>query len=102
MPRQPPLHSAIQVVGHAAQQGLFDLLPGATRRDRPAQPALADRDARLDLPPLAIGLTGKGPWPLAASRARGHAPRWPSRHRRHAALEAQVFAPPAVVGLRII
>jgi hypothetical protein len=79
MYRHPQLNGPIQVVGDAAQQGLRGLLPIAARRDHPAKPALDDRDERLDSPPLAIGLPGKGQLQLAAigapRQAMGRPPR---------------------------
>ena len=102
MPRQPQLHGAIQVVGHAAQQGLLHLLPIAACRNGPPKPALDDGHERFDFPPLALGLPGTGQLPLAAIGASGHALRWASGDRWHEALEAEFFAPPAVVRLAII
>ena len=99
---QSQLNGPIQVVGNAAQQGLLDLLPVPTGRDRPTKPALDHREQRLNVPALAIELPGKGQLQVAAIGVRGHATRWPSRHRWNDALDAQVFAPPAVIGLRIV
>jgi hypothetical protein len=81
MPRQSQLNRPIQVVGNAVQQGLLDLLLVAASRDCAVKPALDDRDARLNSPPLAIDVAGKGQLPLAAIGTRGHATRWPSRNR---------------------
>ena len=102
MPRQPPWHRALPVVGHAAQQDLCDLWPIAARGDGPSKPALDACDTRRDCPPLARGLPGHGQWPLAARGASRQAPGWPPCDRRHEALEAEVFSPPAVVGLRLV
>src|ERR687888_69178 len=102
MYRQPQLNSPIQVGGHAAQEGRLDLLPRAARRNCPTKPALDDRDERLGFPPLAIGLTGKAQVQLAAIGAGCHPTRWPSHNRRNAALDTQVFSPPAVVCRRIV
>ena len=81
MPRQPQLHGAIQVVGHAAQQRLFALLPIAARGDGPATPALDDRHARLSgkglariredtayqWPPRSFGGASRaGPWNVSS------------------------------------
>jgi hypothetical protein len=60
MPRQSQLNRPIRVVGNAVQQGLLDLLPVATRHDCAVKPALDDRDARLNSPPLAIDVSEKG------------------------------------------
>jgi hypothetical protein len=100
--RQRQLHRPIQVVGDATPQSPFDLLPIAARRGGPAQPTLDDRDARLDCPPLAISLPGQGPLELAATGPPRPATGWPPCDRWNAALEAEVFSPPAVVGLRIV
>jgi hypothetical protein len=100
--RQPQLDGPRQVGGDAAPQGLLDLWPGAPRRDRPANPPRDDRAQRLDWPPRPLGLPGKGPLPLAARGAPPQATRWSSRDGGKNAREAQVFPPPAVVGLRII
>ena len=102
MHRQPQLNGPIQVVGHAAQQGLFDLLPVVTRRDGPAKPALDDRDERLDFPPLAIGLAGKSQLELAAVGMPRQATGWPPRDGWNNTLDAQVLSQPAVVRLRIV
>jgi hypothetical protein len=102
MPRQPQLNGPIQVVGHAAQQGLLDLLPVAPRCDRPAKPALNHRDECLDFPPLAICLAGKSQLQLASIGVSRHATRWPPRDRGNNARDAQVLTQPAVVGLGIV
>ena len=102
MRRQSQLHRARQVVGDAAPQGLLHLWSGAPCGDAPAKPALDDRDACLDCPPLAIRLAGKRQLPLATRGVPRQATRWPPRDRGNHACEAQVLAPPAVVGLRII
>ena len=102
MPRLPQLHGPRQVVGHAAPQGLLDLLPITARRDHPAKPAFDDRYAWLGCPPLAIGFPGPGPLELAAVGMAHPAMRWPSRDGGKDAREAQVFSPPAVVGLGIV
>ena len=47
MHRQPQLNGSIEVVGDAAQQGLFERLPVATLRHCPAKPTLGDRDKGL-------------------------------------------------------
>jgi hypothetical protein len=102
MRRQPQLHRAIQVVGDATPQGLLHLLPVAPCCDGPVKPALDDRDACLDCPSLAIRFAGKSQLPLATIGVPRQATRWPPRDRGHHAREAQVLAPPAVVGLGIV
>jgi hypothetical protein len=102
MYRQPQLNGPIQVVGHATQQSLFDLLPIAARGDCPAKPALDDRDERLDFPPLAIGLPGKGQLELAAVGTPRQAMGWPPCDGWNDALDAEIFSQPAVVGLGIL
>ena len=101
MPRQPESNGPIQVVGHAALEGLLDLLPVAARHDCPATPALDDREHRLSLP-LAIGLAGKGGRHLAARGWLYHTTLGPPDNGRNDTFDAQVLAPPAAVGFRII
>ena len=102
MPRPSQLHGPRQVVGDAAPQGLRHLWPGAPCGDGPAKPAFDDRHACLGCPPLAIGFPGTGPLELAAVGMARQAMRWPSRDGGKDAREAQVFSPPAVVGLGIV
>ena len=102
MPRPSQLHGPRQVVGDAAPQGLLHLWPGAPCGDGPAKPAFDDRHACLGCPPLAIGFPGTGPLELAAVGMARQAMRWPSRNGGKDAREAQVFSPPAVVGLGIV
>jgi hypothetical protein len=102
MPRQPQSNRAIQVVGDAAPRGLLDRLPIAACGDRPATSAFDDRDARLDVPPLAVDIAGKGPLALAAGGTPCQGTGWPPRDWGNAALEAQIVSPPAGVGLGIV
>jgi hypothetical protein len=84
------------------QDAMVHLGPVAARRDIPAPPALDDREARLDVPPLAIGRAGTGEGALAAVALARQATGWPPCDGWNHALAAPVLSPPAAVGRGIV